>query len=112
MISVNRFITADDADALASTDLANVPGPGQLDIFLASTQNDSVFTFTGPGVEPVARLIRIGQRTNGQPSLADDVPYSVPVDTGHYTLNIDIVTAATVGIVAIYRSMEELVGGD
>ena len=108
MISVNRFITADDTDALAGTDLANIPGPGQLDLFLASTQNDTVFSFTGPGAEPLARLIRVGQRTNGQPALSDDVPYSMPVDTGHYVLNIDIVTAATVSFVAVYRTIEEL----
>lgn len=109
MIAVNRFLTVDDTDALANTDLANIPGPGQLDLFIASTQNDTVFTLTGPGTEPAARLIRVSQRTNGQPSLVDDVPYSIPVDTGHYTLNIDIVTAATVGFNAVYRSLEELI---
>lgn len=108
MITVNRFITADDSDALANTDLANVPGPGQLDVFLASSQNDSVFTLTGPGTEPVGRLTRISQRTNGQVSLQDDTPYQVPTTFGHYVLNIDIVTAATVGITAIWRSVEEL----
>lgn len=110
MITVTRFITADDTDALANTDLANIPGPGQLDVFIASTQNDTVFSLTGPGVEPIARLIRVGQRTNGQASLVDDVPYSIPVDAGHYVLNIDVVTAATVGFIAAYRSLEELAG--
>ena len=108
MITVQRALTADDADALANTDLANLPDDGQLDVFIASTQSDTVFTLTGPGVEPVARLIRVMQRTNGMPSLQDDVPYSIPVSTGHYVLNIDIVTAATVGFVAIYRTLEEL----
>jgi len=110
MISVQRTITTDDTDALANTDLANIPGPGQLDLYLASTQNDTVFTFTGPGIEPVARLIRVMQRTNGMPSLLDDVPFSVAVDTGHYVLNIDIVTAATLSFVAVYRSLAELLG--
>jgi hypothetical protein len=110
MISVQRFFTADDTDVLANTDLANIPGPGQLDLFIASTQNDTVFTFTGPGAEPIARLIRVEQRTNGQPSLIDSSPFSVAVDTGHYTLNVDIVTAATVGVIAHYRSLGELLG--
>jgi len=108
MITVQRTITADDADALANTDLANLPQDGQLDIFIASTQNDTVFTLTGPGVEPIARLIRVMQRTNGMPSLQDDVPYSLPVSTGHYVLNIDIVTAATLSFIAVYRTIEEL----
>ncbi len=108
MIVVNRTIVASDTDALANTDLANIPGPGQLDIFIASTQNDSVFTLTGPGVEPLARLIRIAQRTNGEPLLSDDTPYSMPVGVGHYTLNLSIVTAATIGFRAIYRSVDEV----
>lgn len=110
MIVVNRTLTADDTDALANTDLANIPGPGQLDLFIASTQVDTVFTFTGPGVEPIARLIRVQQRTNGVPSLQDDVPYSVPVDTGHYVLNVDITTAATVNYIARYISALEIAG--
>lgn len=109
-ITVNRVLTADDTDALANTDLANIPDEGQLDLFIASTQNDTVFTFTGPGIEPAARLIRVQQRTNGMPSLQDDVPYSVPVGPGHYVVNVDIVTAATVGLTALYRSIAELVG--
>lgn len=108
MITVNRFITATDADALANTDLSNIPGPGQLDVFIASTQNDSTFSLTGPGVEPIARIIRIHQRTNGTPLLSDDVPYSIPVGVGHYTLNVTVVTAATIGITAIYRSVDEV----
>jgi len=108
VIVVNRTLTVDDTDALANTDLSNVPGPGQLDVFIASSQVDTVFTLTGPGSEPIARLIRVQQRTNGVPSLQDDVPYSIPVLTGHYVLNIDIVTAATVGFIARYISAEEI----
>lgn len=108
MIVVNRTLTADDTDALNGTDLANIPGDGQLDVFIASTQVDTVFTLTGPGTEPVARLIRVQQRTNGVPSLQDDVPYSIPVTNGHYVLNVDIVTAATVGIIARFISALEI----
>lgn len=108
MIVVTRSLTADDVDALANTDLANIPGVGQLDLFISSTQGDTVFTFTGPGIEPVARLIRVQQRTNGVPSLQDDVPYSIPVGPGHYVLNVDIVTAATVGFVARFIGAEEI----
>lgn len=108
MIVVTRTLTVDDTDALNGTDLANIPGEGQLDVFLASTQSDTVFTLTGPGTEPVARLIRVQLRTNGMPSLQDDVPYSIPVTSGHYVLNIDIVTAATVNLIARFISAAEI----
>lgn len=109
MITVQTFITADNTDVMASTDLANIPSDGQLDVYIASTQNDTVFTLTGPNIEPAARLQRVEQRTNGQPSLVDSVPFSLPVSQGgHYVLNVDVVTAATVGILFVHRSLDEL----
>lgn len=109
MIVVTAVISADNTDALSSTDLSNIPDDGQLDLFIASTQNDTVFSVTGPGQEPIARLIKVQLRTNGMPSLQDDIPYSIPVVAGgHYVVNIDIVTAATVNLVAMYRSVDEL----
>lgn len=109
MLNNRQFLTADNTDVLSGTDLANIPSDGQLDLFIASTQNDTQVTITGPGIEPAGRLIRVEQRTNGQPSTADSVPYSLPVTQGgHYVINVDIVTAATVGFEAVYRSLEEL----
>jgi len=109
MISVNRFITADDTDALANTDLAQIPGSGLLVIYIASTQNDTQVTVTGPNIEPAGRLIRVVQRTNGVPNMSDDEPFVLPVSQGgKYVLNVDIVTAATVGIFAKFAHAYEL----
>jgi len=104
MIVVTRVLSADDTDVLASTDLANIPADGQLDVYAASTQSDTTCSITGPGNEPVIRLRPLQLRTNGQPSLETDVPFTLgAVQGGHYVINIDIVTAATVVVVAIFR---------
>lgn len=104
MIVVSSTITADNTDVLSGTDLANIPGDGQLDVYIASTQNDTVYSITGPGNEPIARLQKCQLRTNGMPVLSDDLPLTLLVSQGgHYIINVDIVTAATVNILAIFR---------
>lgn len=104
MIVVSSTITADNTDILSGTDLANIPGDGQLDIFIASTQNDTVYSITGPGNEPIARLQKAQLRTNGMPIMSDDLPLTLLVSQGgHYVINIDIVTAATVNVIVIFR---------
>lgn len=104
MIVVSATITADNTDVLSGTDLANIPGDGQLDIFAASTQNDTTMTITGPGNEPLIRSQKLQLRSNGMPILSDDLPYTLLVSQGgHYVINIDVVTAATVNILAVFR---------
>lgn len=100
--------TADDADALNGTQLNILEAPGQLDIFILSTQADTVLSITGPGTEPLAQSVEVPQETRAvRPN--DDIPFTVPIlETGHYTVNIDITTAATVQMVAIYRNVDEL----
>lgn len=96
-------LTADDVDVLAGTALDQLEAGGQLDVFLLSTQADTVFTLTGPDNEPIAVAIEVAQETRAiRPT--DDVPLSLPVlSGGHFTANVDIVTAATVQFLAIYR---------
>jgi len=109
MILVRSVLTADNADVLDATDLANIPGDGMLTVYAASTQNDTLMTITGPGSEPVVRARALPLRTNGQPLISDDVPLAVPViQGGHYVINIDVVTAATVVVVSIYYDMGDL----
>lgn len=96
-------LTADDTDVLAGTALDQLESGGQLDIFIISTQADSVVTITGPDREPIVVNGEIPMQTRAI-SLADDPAYSLPVRTGgHFTINIDIVTAATVQFLGIYR---------
>lgn len=109
MIIVTKTFTADNTDLLSGTDLANIPAFGQLDVYIASTQNDTILTITGPGVEPLLRLQTLLLRSNGMPLLSDDAPYSLPVSQGgKYILNLDIVTAATVVMYAVFRDLEDL----
>lgn len=104
MIVVQRVISADNTDVLSGTDLAQIPGNGQLDLYIASSQADTVFSISGPANEPLVRLQTAVLRTNGVPSLQDDVPLSLlAIQGGKYVINVDVVTAASVGIVAIFR---------
>jgi len=96
-------ITADDADVLAGTALDQLEAGGQLDIYALSTQADTLLTLTGPDSEPIALAVELPQQARA-PSLSDDPSYSLLVRTGgHFTVNIDIVTAATVQFLAVYR---------
>ncbi len=96
-------LTVDDTDVLAGTTLDTLEAGGQLDLFLLSTQADSLVSVTGPDAEPIVTASEIPQETRAiRPN--DDIPLSLPVRTGgHFTVNVDIVTAATVQFMGIYR---------
>lgn len=96
-------LTADDTDVLGGTALDQLESGGQLDIYILSTQADTLATLTGPDNEPIIQAVEVPQETRAiRPT--DDVPLSlVVVSGGHYTLDINIVTAAVVPILAIYR---------
>lgn len=96
-------LVADDTDFLAGTALDQLESGGQLDIMALSTQADTLLTITGPDSEPIALAIEIPQETRAlQPTLDLVMSLLVP-NGGHYTVNVDIVTAATVQMIAIYR---------
>lgn len=96
-------LTVDDADVLGGTALDQLEAGGQLDIYLLSTQADTLATLTGPDNEPIIQAVEVPQETRAiRPT--DDVPLSLVVlSGGHYTLDVNIVTAATVQVLAIYR---------
>ena len=96
---------ADDADALAGSSLDQLEAGGQLDLFLVSTQADTLVSITGPDAEPIATAIELPQVTAGLLlDISAQPAFSLVVRTGgHYTINIDVVTAAVVQLVAIYR---------
>ncbi len=94
-ITVNRVFTADDADALAGTQLDQVPGPGMFNIWCGSDQADSLITIS-LGSITLVNAQAIAQRTNGMPNLNEDVPFSIPSPGGSRpVILIDEVTAAT-----------------
>lgn len=111
MIIVQVSGTADNNDALSGTDLENIPQGGQLDLFATSTAIDTLLTITGPGQQPIVRARPVQQKTVAINSLQDDVPFSIPVSQGgHYVVTLDIQTAGTFALTAIWRSAAELGG--
>lgn len=96
-------LTADDTDVLGGTALDQLEAGGQLDVYLLSTQADTLLTMTGPDTEPIVQSVEVAQETRAiRPT--DDIPLSVPVlSGGHFTIDVNIVTAAVVQFLAIYR---------
>jgi len=102
-IVVEVVLTADNADLLAGSDLESIPQGGILTIYAASTQNDTLITVTGPNMQAVVRAMPMLLRAVAEIRQDSDVPYVVPVArAGKYIVNIDVVTAATARIRAIY----------
>lgn len=109
MIVVEVVGTADDTDLLAGTDLANIPTFGVLAVYAASTQNDTTITITGPGGEPVVRGQPMTLRANGEIRQEADPTYPMAATQGgHYVVAIDVVTAATFRVRAIFLEPDEL----
>lgn len=109
MIAVEVTGTADATDALDGTDLQTIPGPGGLTIFVASTQLDTLLTITGPGSEPVVRNRPMLLRAGPEIRQDEDVAYMIPVvQGGRYIINVDVTTAATFRVRAIYEDLHDL----
>lgn len=96
-------IVADDTDALAGTQLDQLEAGGQLDLFFLSTQADTLLSITGPDNEPIVQGVEIPLENRAiRPT--DDVPLSLTIiQGGHFTVDINIVTAAVVQMLAVYR---------
>lgn len=102
-IVVEAVIAADNTDVLAGSDLESIPLGGVLTIFGASTVGDTTITVTGPNMQAVVRAMPLTLRASSEIRQDQDVPFVVPVSrAGKYIINIDVVTAATVRIRAIY----------
>lgn len=109
MIIVQKVLSADNADVLAASDLETMPSVGALSIFAASTQVDSALTVSGGPLAQVARTYTLPKRTDGSIDMQSDVPLVVPVTQGaKITVNLDIVTAATVYLTAVFQSLSEI----
>lgn len=102
-IVVEVVLTADNADLLAGSDLESIPRGGVLTIYGASTQDDTTITVTGPNMQAVVRAMPLTLRAAAEIRQDSDVPFVVPVlRAGKYIVNIDVVTAATARVRAIY----------
>lgn len=106
LVEAERTLTADTTDVLGSTDLRQAPGAGAVAVFLASTVADTLATVSIGG-----RLLKnntvIGKvATNAQIDALADTPVAAQVEKGDIiTVNIDVVTAATVRVKAIWQGV-------
>lgn len=108
MITVESTGTADDNDFLSGSDLDNIPEGGLLVVNIASTQDDTLIEITGPGGAPVVRNQAAVLRANAEIAL-DDPDFVVGVSQGgHYIIAVNVQTAATFRVRAIYIPADEL----
>lgn len=97
-----RTLTVDNADVLDGTPLSTILPNKRVVLYIASTQLDTLLTLNPPAGVAEAVTERLPQRTNGQPLVSDDLAYDVPIPTGgHPIINVDIQTAATVGLLVL-----------
>ena len=109
MIVVEVVGTADDTDLLTGSDLTSIPTFGVLAVYAASTQNDTDITITGPGGEPVVRGQPMVLRANAEIRQDEDPTYPMAATQGgHYVIAINVVTAATFRVRAIFLEPDEL----
>jgi hypothetical protein len=100
--------TAADSDALSGTDLERTPGPGLLEIFVASTVNTATITLVVAG-ENVVRAQVIPLRTNGVPNINEDEPMAqIPVIGGEKVVVTLGGTTGTIHTVAKHTPLDEL----
>lgn len=100
--------TAADTDALSGTDLEFAPGPGLMQIWVASTVNTATLTAVVGG-DNIVRAQVVPLRTNGVPNVNEDEPQiSAPVGGGEkIVLNIGG-TTGTVHSIAVFTPVDEL----
>lgn len=100
--------TGADADALSGTDLERTPGPGFLEVWLASTVNTATLTAV-VGNENIVRAQVIPLRTNGIPNTSDDPPQIAlaVLDSQKVVINIGG-TTGTVHTIAQFTPEDEL----
>lgn len=95
-ISVPFSISADNADVLSGTQLDPLPYDGELQIFIASSQADTLWSLKLAD-DLVVDNRPVPQRTNGIPQQSDDPGYAQEVINGvKAKIVVDIVTGATV----------------
>jgi len=98
IITVERTLTADNADFLAGTQLDQPGVPGVYTIWAASTLGDSEITVTLGGQRIVDAAI-ITLRANSEIRELDDTFFQMLSRTGgRPVINLNVVTAATIRV--------------
>ena len=100
--------TAADADAFSGTDLEFAPGPGILQVWVASTVNTATVTAVLGGANIVRGQV-IALRTNGIPNINEDPPVVSEACVGGEKNVINIGgTTGTVHSRAVFTPLEDL----
>ena len=108
MIEVSKYITADNVDVLAGSQLDQISDDGVFEILVASsTATDTITVMLGDAVLVNNQIIAM--RTNGVPSMSEDVPISIETEGGvRPIISIDIATAANVMCRVFFTPYDEL----
>ncbi len=98
-ILVSVKLTGTSTNMLASTDLSQIPWPGRLHCYIASTVNTATATFPNlnPSVPAVAQAVPLW--ANGVPQTKDLIPWVIPASPGNPPL---IALGGTTGTVYGY----------
>lgn len=108
MITVRKVITQDATDILNDTELKVMPFAGVLEIYAASSQNDTNITIFKNDKMVVFSKPLI-QREGGVPDAVSDTPYELDVLEGeNIRIDIDINTGAIVVVEATLKGLEEV----
>lgn len=106
-ITAQKVITATTSDVLGSTPLRNMPGPGAISIWGASTVADSQASVIlgGRVLLPDSLITKVD--ANEQVNTNEDIPLGQTEVRGGETLTIDVteVSAATIRIVAVWMGI-------
>lgn len=107
MITVRKVLNSDASDILNDSELKVIPYPGTLEIYAASSQNDTNVTiFKNDQIVVFSKPIQ--QRTGGVVDTIADTPFELQVSDGeNVRIDIDINTAATCTVEANLRSYDE-----
>lgn len=92
-------LTGTSTSVLSGTDLAQIPWPGFIKLYLASTVNTATVKIPNlnPSVPAVAQAVALW--ANGVPQVRDLIPYTIPASPGNPPL---VELGGTTGTVYIY----------
>lgn len=95
-------LTGTSTSVLAATELAQIPWPGFIKLYVASTVNTATLKIPNlnPSVPAVAQAVPLW--ANGVPQIKDMVPYTVPAAAGNVPL---IELGGTTGTCYIYATL-------
>jgi len=100
--------TGADTDALSGTDLEFAPGPGLLELFIASTVNTATVTAVLAGANILRNQV-IPLKANGIPIVNEDMPMMEEAVVGGEKIVVNLGgTTGTIHTLAVFTPLEDL----